>query len=89
METKTPKGLSSKAFQTARVQSRKKLWNFLSAKNRGAIAELPDFIKPLKVGGDKYSFGQYVGSLEDIKEFAALKGKTALKMGAVKIQLAR
>lgn len=89
METKTPKGLSSKAFQTARVQSRKKLWNFLSAKNRGEVPELPDCIKPVKFGSNQYSFGQYVGSLEDIKEWAAMKGKTALKMGAVKIKLAQ
>lgn len=61
-------------------------WNFLPKRQRGSLAEMPDKIKCLKVGGDKYKFGQYTGTLKEIKEFARIKGINSLKMGGITIK---
>jgi hypothetical protein len=74
----------SSIWQSPRFKHQKRLWNFASKKDRGQVAELPPKLKKLGFKGDKYQFGQYIGSLADIKEFAAMKGISFVSVGAVK-----
>ncbi len=84
IEPRSPKGIASSIWQSPRFKHKKRLWNFVSKKDRGQIAELPPKLKKLGFKGDKYQFGHYVGNLADIREFAATKGLEYVSVGAIK-----
>lgn len=74
-------------WNAARAKVSKKHWSFVNARNRGKLPELPEKIKQIGFRTGVFKFG-YVGSLADIKEFAASKGLTSLQCGAVKYKVA-
>ena len=74
-------------WNSARVKSIKKTWNFLKKKDRGTLPELPDTIKPIAFRSKIFKWGPYQGTLEDLKHFAKLKGRGVLRMGCVKIKV--
>lgn len=75
-------------WNSPRIQMKKKLWNFASVKERGELAELPDTIKEKGFRSGIFKFGPYEGTLAEIKEFAAMKGKSFIKNGAIKYKVA-
>jgi len=75
-------------WNSARVKSTKKMWNFLSKKERGNLPELPDTIKPIAFRSKIFVWGPYQGTLEDLKHFAKLKGIASLKSGAITYKVA-
>jgi len=75
-------------WNSARAKTSKKHWSFRNAKSRGELPELPAKIKQIGFRTGVFKFGPYVGSLADIKEFAASKGLTSLQCGAVKYKVA-
>ena len=75
---------SPSIWQSSPTKAKKKLWNFRPRKERGEIAALSPKLKKLEFKGDKYRFGPYVGTLADIREFAATKGLEFVTVGAVK-----
>lgn len=72
--------------QNEKVKQNK--WNFQPRKNRGAVSEIAPSIKSLGVGSKIFKLGPYTGTLEELKEFAHLKGMATLRMGAVNIRTA-
>lgn len=72
--------------QNEKVKQNK--WNFQPRRNRGLVGEIEPKIKSLGVGSKLYKLGPYEGSLDDLKEFAALKGMATLSLGCVKIKVA-
>lgn len=83
-EPRSPKGTSSSIWAAPRFKPEKKNWSFLKKKSRGQIAELSPKIKKLSFKGDKYKMGQYIGTLDEMREFAAFKGLSHLQVGAIK-----
>lgn len=75
-------------WDSARIKEKKKMWNFHSARTRGKVAELPNKIKPKAFRSPIYIFGPYEGTLEEIKQFARMKGLTHLQNGAIKYRVA-
>lgn len=75
-------------WNAARAKVSKKHWSFKTAKARNKLPELPEKIKQIGFRTGVFKFGPYVGSLADIKEFAASKGLTSLQCGAVKYKVA-
>ena len=75
-------------WNAARAKVSKKHWSFVNARNRGKLPELPQKIKQIGFRTGVFKFGPYVGSLADIKEFAASKGLTSLQCGAIKYKVA-
>ena len=75
-------------WNVARAKVSKKHWSFVNARNRGKLPELPQKIKQIGFRTGVFKFGPYVGSLADIKEFAASKGLTSLQCGAIKYKVA-
>lgn len=75
-------------WNSARAKVSKKHWSFKTVKTRGKLPELPQKIKQIGFRTGVFKFGPYVGSLADIKEFAASKGLTSLQCGAVKYKVA-
>lgn len=82
-EETTPKALKSKTWSAAPTKSKKNHWNYLPAKLRGQLSEISPVIKPKTFGSKIYKLGPYEGSLDELKEFAAFKGLTTLKNGAI------
>ncbi len=78
---------SSRAFNSPFKREKKKAWNFRAARDRGQLAELPTKIKPISFGSKIYVWGQYRGTLEDIKDFARIKGISLLTNGAIKYKI--
>lgn len=83
-EPRSPKGIASSIWAAPRIKPKKNNWHFQPRKSRGAIAELSPKIKRLGFKSDKYKMGQYIGTLEELKDFAAFKGLDYLQFGAVK-----
>lgn len=83
-EPRSPKGTSSSIWAAPRFKPEKKNWSFQPRKLRGQIAELSPKIKRLGFKSAKYKMGDYVGTLEELKEFAAFKGLNYLRVGIVK-----
>lgn len=81
---------SSNVWNSPFKKSKKLLWNFQSKKSRGDLPEIAPVIRNRGMvnGVRTYSFGQYVGPLDDLKHFAKLKGFKELTMGAIKMKLA-
>jgi hypothetical protein len=83
-EPRSPKGIASSIWAAPRIKPKKRLWNFVPSKERGQIAELSPKLKRLGFKSDQYKFGEYIGNLADIKEFAAMRGIEFVTVGAVK-----
>ncbi len=75
-------------WNAARAKVSKRHWSFHNAKTRGKIADLPTTIKPIAFKSPIFKWGQYRGTLEEIKEFARMKGIPMLTNGAVKYKVA-
>lgn len=78
---------SSNVWHSPFKREKKRLWNFRSVRERGQLAELPTKIKPVTFGSKVYQFGIYQGTLDDIKEFAKMKGRSLLTNGAIKYKI--
>lgn len=83
-EPRSPKGIASSIWAAPRFKPEKKNWSFQPRKARGVIAELSPKIKRLGFKSDKYKMGQYIGTLDELKDFAAFKGIEFLTVGAIK-----
>ncbi len=83
-EPRSPKGVSSSIWAAPRIKPKKNNWHFQPRKSRGGIPELSPKIKRLSFTSDKYKMGQYIGTLDELKDFAAFKGLEFLTVGAVK-----
>ena len=83
----TPKSMQSSIWAAAHTATKKRLWNFRSKGERGAIPELPNELRKIGFTGDKYQLGEYIGTLADLKEFAKIKGLSALTHGAIKYKI--
>lgn len=79
---------SSNVWHSPFKREKKRLWNFLPKAQRGQIAELPTKIKQIGFNSKIFKFGPYQGSLEDIKEFARMKGMDFVSNGAIKYKIA-
>lgn len=75
-------------WNAARAKVSKRHWSFHNAKTRGKIADLPTTIKPIAFKSPIFKWGQYRGTLEEIKEFAKMKGVSMLTNGAIKYKVA-
>lgn len=82
-EPRTESSMTCKIWSCANSKVKKNNWNFQTKKQRGELPDLPSTIKPVAFGSKIYKMGPYEGTLEELKEFAAFKGKTALRNGAV------
>ncbi len=80
--------MTCKIWQCESTKPKKNSWHFQPRKNRGAVSEIAPSIKSLGVGSKVYKLGPYEGSLEDLKEFAQIKGMVSLSLGCVKIKVA-
>lgn len=78
----------SSVWSAARAKVSKKHWSFKNARNRGNLPELPPKIKQIGFRTGVFQFGPYKGTLEEIKEFARMKGLESLKCGAVNYKTA-
>lgn len=87
-EPKTPSSLASKTWNAARPKAQKNHWNYLPAKLRNQLAELSPVIKPVAFGSKIHRLGAYTGTIEELREFAAIKGLTVLQCGVVKYKVA-
>ena len=93
-EPRSPKSLISSIWTSAHAKPKKNSWHLLSKRQRSELPAIAPTIKPVTNGKIKggetkmYRYGPYVGSLEEIKEFAAFKGETSLTMGACRIKVA-
>lgn len=79
---------SSPIFNSPFKKEKKKTWNFLPKRQRGELAELPTKIKQIGFNSKIFQFGQYQGTLEDLKEFARMKNIPFLTCGAIKYKTA-
>jgi hypothetical protein len=87
-EPKTPSSLASKTWNAARPKVKKNHWNYLPVKLRSQLAELSPVIKPVAFGSKVYRLGSYTGTVDELKEFAAMKGLKSLRCGVVKYKVA-
>ncbi len=69
-------------------KQKKLLWNFVPKKSRGEVSDLPSTIKPIAFRSKIFKWGPYQGTIEEIKEFAKLKGIQTLQSGAIKYKVA-
>lgn len=92
MNTNTPEPRSNvkpqSIWNSARVKTKKKLWNFLPKNQRGSLPELPATIKPIAFRSKIFKWGPYQGTIEDILDFAKYKGVKSLKSGAITYKVA-
>ncbi len=79
---------SSNVWNSPFRKTKKTLWNFRGARDRGQLPELPTKIKQIGFNSKIYQWGQYCGPLEDLKGFAKIKGISTLTCGAVKYRVA-
>ena len=77
----------SSIWHSARVKTKKNIWNFRSSRERMALPELPTKIKPVSFGSKVYQWGPYQGTLEEIKDFARTKKIATLTNGAIKYKV--
>lgn len=87
-EPTTPKGLTSTIWSCANAKTKKNVWNFQPRTRRGKVAELSPVIKPVAFGSKIYKMGAYTGTLDELKEFAAMKGLARLCNGAISYKTA-
>jgi hypothetical protein len=97
-EPKTPAALISKAWNSAHSKVKKNNWHFVGKRSRVSLPEIAPVIKMVVSNGAKgriqtgetklYRLGEYTGTLDEIKEFAAFKGISHLTMGCLKIKVA-
>jgi hypothetical protein len=80
--------MTCKIWQCQNERVKQNKWNFQPRKSRGQVSEIAPSIKSLGVGSKIFKLGRYEGTLEELKEFAALKGIATLRMGAVNIRTA-
>jgi hypothetical protein len=83
-EPRSPKGIASSIWAAPRIKPKTNNWNFRRKRERGVIAELSPKIKRLGFKSAEYKMGNFVGTLEDLKEYAAFRGLDYLQFGAVK-----
>lgn len=83
-EPRSPKGIASSIWAAPRIKPKKNNWHFQPRKSRGVIAELSPKIKRLGFKSAEYKMGNFVGTLEDLKDYAAFRGLDYLQFGAVK-----
>lgn len=88
VEPLSPKSMTSKIWSCANSKAKKNNWHFAPKKLRGNLPELSPKIKPTTFGSKIYRLGPYEGTLEELKEFAAMKGMTRLTNGAVSYKVA-
>lgn len=74
-------------WNSARSKASKKHWSFRNSKARGELPELPEKIKQIGFNTGIFKFGPYRGTLEEIKEFAKIKGINCLTNGAIKYKV--
>jgi hypothetical protein len=84
----SPKSTICKIWSCANSKAKKNNWHFAAKKQRGNLPELSPKIKPVAFGSKVYKMGPYQGTLEELKEFAAMKGMTRLTNGAVSYKVA-
>lgn len=87
-EETTPKSLRQSVWSMARAKTNNKNWSFQAPDKRRKKNQPieQDFIVVKMTKGRKYSFNGCEGvELDDLKEFARMKGKSFIKMGAIKI----
>lgn len=75
-------------WNAARAKVSKKHWSFNKKRDRGNLPELPEKIKQIGFNTGIFKFGPYRGTLEEIKEFAKMKGLKSLKCGAINYKVA-
>jgi hypothetical protein len=75
-------------WNAARAKVSKRHWSFKTAKTRGKLPELPEKIKKVGFNTGIFQFGPYRGTIEEIKEFAKIKGIDCLTNGAIKYKVA-
>lgn len=80
--------MTCKIWSCDNTKAKKNNWHFAPKKLRGQVSEIQPKIKSLSVGSKVYKLGPYEGTLEELKEFARIKGMVSLKMGAVNIKVA-
>lgn len=72
-------------WDSSLVKTRKKLWNYLRKKDRGTLPNEEG--KIVRTKGGLYKFGPYTDTLENLKEFAKIRGLNSLKMGCVNVKV--
>lgn len=87
-EPASPKSMTCKIWSCDNTKAKKNNWHFAPKKLRGTVSEIAPKIKSLGVGSKTYKFGPYEGTLEELKEFARIKGMATLSLGCVKIKVA-
>lgn len=80
--------MQCKIWSSNSLRAKRNGWDFKPRKMRGQVSEIAPKIKSLGVGSKIFKLGPYEGTLEELKEFAALKGMVSLKMGSVNIRVA-
>jgi len=81
--------MRAKIWSCANSKVEKTNWSFAPKKERGSLPELSPKIKQVAFGSKVYRLGPYSGTLDELKEFAAMKGMTCLQNGAVIYKVAR
>lgn len=87
-EPRTEASMTCKIWSCANSKVKKNTWNFQPKKLRGQLPKLSPTIKPVAFGSKIYRFGPYEGTLDELKEFAAMKGLATLKNGAITYKVA-
>lgn len=87
-EPRSPKGLTSIIWSCANAKTKKNIWNFRPKKVRGEVVDLSPVIKPVTFGSKIYRLGHYEGTLDELKEFAKMKGLSTLRNGIVTYKVA-
>lgn len=82
-EPRTESSMACKIWSCANSKVNRKSWNFIPKKERGKVADLSPVIKPVSFGSKIYRLGSYTGTLDELKEFAAMKGLSTLRNGIV------
>jgi hypothetical protein len=52
------------------------------------VSEIAPKIKSVGIGSKIFKLGPYQGTIEELKEFARIKGMDSLSVGAIKIKVA-
>jgi hypothetical protein len=87
-ETSSPKSMTCKIWSCESVKSKGNKWDFQPKNQRGLVSEIAPKIKSVGVGSKIFKLGPYQGTIEELKEFARIKGMDSLSMGAIKIKVA-
>jgi hypothetical protein len=84
----SPKTMRAKIWSCANSKVKKTNWSFALKKERGSLPEISSTIKPKTFGSKIYKMGPYEGTLEELKEFAAIKNLPVLRNGAISYKVA-